>query len=114
MPAFDIDLVDTTGCGDAYVAGFIVGVANGWDAEAAGWLGAAASGQVATGLGSDSGIVDLESTLEFMASQRPCPHRRPCPPRGGVAPVGQRTAIGLTGPPTPPRIGSGAPAKKNS
>jgi sugar/nucleoside kinase (ribokinase family) len=36
VPAFEIDLVDTTGCGDAYVAGFIVAVANGWDGEAAG------------------------------------------------------------------------------
>jgi sugar/nucleoside kinase (ribokinase family) len=53
------------------VAGFIVGVANGWDAEAAGWLGAAASGLVATGLGSDAGIVDLASTLDFMATQAP-------------------------------------------
>ena len=71
VPAFEIDLVDTTGCGDAYVAGFIVAVANGWDAEAAGWLGSAASGLVATGLGSDSGIVDLPTTLEFMASRAP-------------------------------------------
>jgi sugar/nucleoside kinase (ribokinase family) len=71
VPAFDIELVDTTGCGDAYVAGFIVAIANGWDAEAAGYLGAAASGLVATGLGSDSGIVDLESTLDFMATQSP-------------------------------------------
>jgi sugar/nucleoside kinase (ribokinase family) len=71
VPAFDIDLVDTTGCGDAYVAGFIVAIANGWDAEAAGYLGAAASGLVATGLGSDSGIVDLPSTLEFLATQAP-------------------------------------------
>lgn len=71
VPAFEIDLVDTTGCGDAYVAGFIVAIANGWDAEAAGWLGSASSGLVATGLGSDFGIVDLPSTLEFMASQAP-------------------------------------------
>jgi sugar/nucleoside kinase (ribokinase family) len=71
IPAFDIELVDTTGCGDAYLAGFIVATANGWDAEAAGYLGAAASGLVATGLGSDSGIVDLDSTLEFMATQAP-------------------------------------------
>jgi len=71
VPAFEVDVVDTTGCGDAYAAGFIVAIANGWDAEAAGYLGAAASGLVATGLGSDSGIVDLESTLEFMASQAP-------------------------------------------
>jgi sugar/nucleoside kinase (ribokinase family) len=71
VPAFAIDLIDTTGCGDSYVAGFIVAVANGWDPVAAGWLGAAAAGLVATGLGSDAGIVDLASTLEFMASQAP-------------------------------------------
>lgn len=71
VPAFAVDLVDTTGCGDAYVAGFIVATASGWDAEAAGWLGSAASGLVATGLGSDAGIVDLPSTLEFMASRAP-------------------------------------------
>ena len=71
VPAFDVDVVDTTGCGDAYAAGFIVAVANGWDPEAAGWLGAAAAGLVATGLGSDSGIVDLPSTLDFMATQAP-------------------------------------------
>ena len=44
VPAFEVDLVDTTGCGDAYVAGFIVALANGWDAEAAAWLGSAAAG----------------------------------------------------------------------
>jgi sugar/nucleoside kinase (ribokinase family) len=71
VPAFEVDLVDTTGCGDAYVAGFIVGTSIGWDPEAAGWLGAAAAGLVATGLGSDSGIVDRRGTLEFMASQAP-------------------------------------------
>ena len=78
VPAFDIDVVDTTGCGDAYVAGFIVATANGWDAEAAGWLGAAASGLVATGLGSDSGIVDL---LDPGVHGDPGPraHRRPRP-----------------------------------
>ena len=71
VPAFEIDLVDTTGCGDSYAAGFIVATANGWDPEAAGWLGSAAAGLVATGLGSDSGIVDLDSTLEFMATKAP-------------------------------------------
>lgn len=71
VPAFEVDLVDTTGCGDAYLAGFAVAVASGWDPEAAGWLGSAASGLVATGLGSDAGIVDLPSTLEFLATAAP-------------------------------------------
>jgi sugar/nucleoside kinase (ribokinase family) len=71
VPAYEIDLVDTTGCGDAYVSGFIVGIANGWDPAAAGWLGSAASGLVATGLGSDAGIVDLPTTLDFMMTAAP-------------------------------------------
>ena len=79
VPAFEIDLVDTTGCGDAYVAGFIVAIANGWDAEAAGWLGAAASGLVATGLGSDSGIVDLPEHPRLHGHPSPRAHRRPRP-----------------------------------
>ncbi len=66
IPAFRIDVVDTTGCGDAYCAGFIAGLAQGWEVEAACQLATAASGLVATGLGSDAGIVDLDSTIELM------------------------------------------------
>ncbi len=66
IPAFRIDVVDTTGCGDAYCAGFIAGLAQGWEVEAACQLATAASGLVATGLGSDAGIVDLEQTIALM------------------------------------------------
>lgn len=68
IPAFQVDVVDTTGCGDAYCAGFVAGLKQGWDPEEACRLGTAASGLVATGLGSDAGIVDLASTIEFMNS----------------------------------------------
>jgi sugar/nucleoside kinase (ribokinase family) len=60
-------VVDTTGCGDAYTAGFIVGTLKGWDLRSRGSLGAACAGLVAGGLGSDAGIVDLESTLAFLS-----------------------------------------------
>jgi sugar/nucleoside kinase (ribokinase family) len=66
LPAFRVDVSDTTGCGDAYCAGFIAGLAQGWEPRRAGQLGTAASGLVATGLGSDAGIVDLASTIAFM------------------------------------------------
>lgn len=66
VPAFKVEVSDTTGCGDAYCAGFVAGLAQGWDAERACRLGTAASGLVATGLGSDAGIVDLASTIAFM------------------------------------------------
>lgn len=66
IPAFKVDVSDTTGCGDAYCAGFIAGMHNGFDLLDACRLGTAASGLVATGLGSDAGIVDLDHTLDFM------------------------------------------------
>ncbi len=68
LPAHNVPVVDSTGCGDAYCAGFIVGLINGWDLERCGRLGTAASGLVITGLGSDAGIVDLTQTLAFMES----------------------------------------------
>ena len=66
IPAFQVEVVDTTGCGDFYCAGFIAGLAQGWDVEKACRLATAASGLVATGLGSDAGIVDLAGTIKVM------------------------------------------------
>lgn len=66
MPAFKVDVSDTTGCGDSYCGGFIAGLNMGYDLEAACRLGTATSGLVATGLGSDAGVVDLDTTLAFM------------------------------------------------
>lgn len=73
LPAYQVPVVDTTGCGDAYCAGFIVGLGLGWSLEEAGRLGTAAAALAATGLGSDAGIVDLEDTIAFMRSATPLP-----------------------------------------
>ena len=75
LPAFEVPIVDSTGCGDAYCAGFIVGLSKGWSLAEAGQLGTAAAALVITGLGSDAGIVDLESTLDFMNSAQTLPTR---------------------------------------
>lgn len=73
LPALSVPVVDTTGCGDAYCAGFITGLLREWDLVRCGRLGTAASALVATGLGSDAGIIDLDQTLAFMdtATTRP-------------------------------------------
>lgn len=63
-PMADVDVVDTTGCGDAYSAGFIAGLSRGDDLETCACLATAAAALVATGLGSDAGIVSLEDTLQ--------------------------------------------------
>ncbi len=73
IPAFRARIVDSTGCGDAYCAGFIVGLSMGWDLERAARLGSAAGALVIQGLGSDAGIVDLEQTIRFMETAETLP-----------------------------------------
>ena len=59
VPAFEIDVVDTTGCGDAFSAGFLRGLALGESRRDAAVLGCATAALVAQGLGTDHGDFDL-------------------------------------------------------
>src|SRR4051794_23539510 len=68
VPAFSIDVVDTTGCGDAFSAGFLRGLSLGRDRREAAVLGCAAAALVAQGLGSDYGDFDLGAADAFAAS----------------------------------------------
>ncbi|MEP5757897.1 MAG: sugar kinase [Litoreibacter sp.] len=70
VPVYDIEVVDTTGCGDAYTAGFIAGLADGRSLLEAGHLGTASASLVASGLGSDAGIIDRAQTDAAMAAWR--------------------------------------------
>jgi sugar/nucleoside kinase (ribokinase family) len=66
VPAFQVDVRCTCGCGDAFNAGFAVALRHGLDPETCVRLAQATSALNATGLGSQAGVVDLERTLEFM------------------------------------------------
>jgi len=68
VPAFDIKVVDTTGCGDAFDAGMITALKHRMDPETAIRFAQASAALVATGLGSDAGIVSFEDTLAKLAS----------------------------------------------
>jgi sugar/nucleoside kinase (ribokinase family) len=70
QPAFEVDVVDTTGCGDAFNAGFIAGLHHGMDRETTLKFAQASAALVATGLGSDAGIRSFEATLDFMDNAR--------------------------------------------
>lgn len=65
VPAYPIEVVDTTGCGDAFSAGFLRGLSLGRDLRGAAELGCAAAAQVAQGLGTDAGSYDLDSVAAF-------------------------------------------------
>jgi sugar/nucleoside kinase (ribokinase family) len=65
-PAYAVEVVDTTGCGDAFDAGFIAALHHRMDIETSLRFAQASAGLVATGLGSDAGIVSFEHTLETM------------------------------------------------
>lgn len=66
VPAYQIDVKCTCGCGDVFNAGFATGLLKGMSPEDAVRLAQASSALNATGLGSQAGIIDLPTTLEFM------------------------------------------------
>ena len=68
IPAFAVEVIDTTGCGDAFSAGFLRGIGLGRGLREAAVLGCAAAALVAQGLGSDHGEFDLAFTDEFAAA----------------------------------------------
>jgi sugar/nucleoside kinase (ribokinase family) len=71
VPAFAVDVVDTTGCGDAFSAGFIRGLSLHRSRGDAAVLGCAAAALVAGGLGSDHGDFDLTAADAFAATTAP-------------------------------------------
>jgi sugar/nucleoside kinase (ribokinase family) len=71
LPAIPVDVVDTTGCGDAFTAGMLAGLLAGAGCVDAAWLGIACGSLTATGLGSDAGIESLGQVVEFLGRAQP-------------------------------------------
>ncbi len=66
IPAFDIKVKCTCGCGDAFDAGFAVALCHNMDPETAVRFAQATSALNATGLGSQAGVESFEHTWNFM------------------------------------------------
>ena len=64
--SYDIEVVDTTGCGDAFDAGFIAALHHGMDLDTSLRFAQASAALVASGLGSDAGITSFEDTRAAM------------------------------------------------
>lgn len=65
-PAFDVEVVDTTGAGDVFHGAYIVGLLHGWDAQKAAQFSAAASATKCTRLGGQAGIPRFEDVMAFL------------------------------------------------
>ncbi len=61
----EAEKIDTTGCGDAYAAGFIAGILRGMSFEKCGMLANITGGKIATAVGATTAVVSYEDTLEF-------------------------------------------------
>mgnify|MGYP001253649562 CR=1 FL=1 len=73
VPAYDIDIVDTTGCGDGFDAGFIAALHHQMNVEESILFAQTVAGLVASGLGSDAGVKSFEHTAETMTKWRKTP-----------------------------------------
>ena len=65
VPAYPVDVVDATGAGDAYVAGFLAGTIMDWDLKATAELASATGAACVTAIGTTDGIQNLEETLKI-------------------------------------------------
>ena len=70
VPAYPVNIVDATGAGDAYVAGFLAGTIMGWDLEATAELASATGAACVTAIGTTAGIQNLEETLKIAFSYK--------------------------------------------
>ena len=64
-PAYPVSIVDATGAGDAYVAGFLTGTVKGWDLKTTAELASATGAACVTAIGTTAGIQNLEETMKI-------------------------------------------------
>lgn len=69
IPIYRVNAVDANGAGDAFAAGFLAGLANGWDLERTGKFGNATGAFCVTALGATTGIKDQATIEKFIADQ---------------------------------------------
>jgi len=66
FPAYEVDVVDATGAGDAFAAGFIAGVYMDWPLDQTAALANALGALCVTAMGAKGRLGSLEETLFFM------------------------------------------------
>ena len=67
IPIYEVNCVDAVGAGDAFAAGFLTGLVNGWDLERTGKFANAVGAFCVTALGATTGIKDHKTIEDFIA-----------------------------------------------
>ncbi len=68
-PAYEVDVVDTTGAGDTFHGAYLVGLARGWDLERCASFSSAVAALQCTVLGNRKGIPSMDQAEALMAAQ---------------------------------------------
>ena len=68
-PAFEVEVVDTTGCGDVFHGAFTLGLARGWDVAATARFASAAAALKCRALGGRTGIPTWDEVAAFLAAR---------------------------------------------
>jgi ribokinase len=68
-PAFQVDVVDTTGAGDTFHGAYLVGLARGWSPERCASFSSAVAALHCTVLGNRKGIPSMDEVEALMAAQ---------------------------------------------
>ncbi|MCK4400917.1 sugar kinase [bacterium] len=66
LPIFNINAVDATGAGDAFVGGFLVGVLKGWNLRKTAEFACAVGACCVEAMGAKAGIRSLDDTIKFI------------------------------------------------
>ncbi|OPX25929.1 MAG: hypothetical protein B1H02_00070 [Candidatus Latescibacteria bacterium 4484_107] len=67
---YSVKVVDTSGAGDSFVAGFLRGILEGWDAERCARFGSATAAFCIGAIGCTAGLRSMQETLDFMERAR--------------------------------------------
>ena len=66
LPCFKVNVVDTSGAGDSFMAGFIYGYLNGWDVRKSANFANAVAAHCVQAIGCSTGIPKAEQVLKFI------------------------------------------------
>ena len=75
-PAFEVEVIDTTGAGDVFHGAYLVGLMHGWDLEQVARFASAVAALKCTQLGGRPGIPSFDEAIAFMKKGHPVSKNR--------------------------------------